>query len=149
MIIDYSIVSLEPTGWSLECQPLLIYLYFMHASRSWWSWSYFSWIHNYLCNQHLSPLMLWVRISIRARCTTLCDKVYQLLVHGRWFSPGTLASSTTKTGHHDRAEILNCWHNLFIYMFCITIISWNIIFDIVFYIILRTFYETKKCDFFK
>jgi hypothetical protein len=38
--------------------------------------------------------------------TTLCDKVYQLLVHGRWFSPGTPASSTTKTGRHDIAEIL-------------------------------------------
>jgi hypothetical protein len=25
---------------------------------------------------------------------------------GRWFSPGTPASSTTKTGHHDIAEIL-------------------------------------------
>jgi hypothetical protein len=24
-------------------------------------------------------------------------KVYQLLAHGRWFSPGTPASSTTKT----------------------------------------------------
>jgi hypothetical protein len=34
------------------------------------------------------------------------DKVYQLLAHGRWFSPGTQASSTTKTGHHDIAEIL-------------------------------------------
>ena len=31
------------------------------------------------------------------------DKVYQLLAHGRWFS---LASSTTKTGRHDIAEIL-------------------------------------------
>jgi hypothetical protein len=26
--------------------------------------------------------------------------------HGRWFSPGTPASSTTKTGRHDIAEIL-------------------------------------------
>ena len=26
------------------------------------------------------------------------DKVYQLLAHGRWFSSGTSASSTTKTG---------------------------------------------------
>jgi hypothetical protein len=34
------------------------------------------------------------------------DKVYQLLTHGQWFSPGTLASSTTKTGRHDIAEIL-------------------------------------------
>jgi hypothetical protein len=30
-------------------------------------------------------------------------KVYQLLAHGRWLSP---ASSTTKTGRHDIAEIL-------------------------------------------
>jgi hypothetical protein len=29
-----------------------------------------------------------------------------LLVHSRWFSPGTLASSTTKTGRHDITEIL-------------------------------------------
>ena len=35
-----------------------------------------------------------------------CDKVYQLLAQGRWFSPGTLASSTTKTGRHDIAERL-------------------------------------------
>jgi hypothetical protein len=32
--------------------------------------------------------MLWVRISIRARCTTLCDKVCQWLAIGQWFSPG-------------------------------------------------------------
>ena len=38
--------------------------------------------------------------------TAASDKVYQLLAHGRWFSPGTPASSTTKTGHHDIAEIL-------------------------------------------
>jgi hypothetical protein len=29
-----------------------------------------------------------------------------LLAQGRWFSPGIPASSTTKTGHHDVAEIL-------------------------------------------
>jgi hypothetical protein len=29
-----------------------------------------------------------------------------LLAHGRWFSSGTSASSTTKTGRHDIAEIL-------------------------------------------
>jgi hypothetical protein len=32
--------------------------------------------------------------------------IYQLLAHGRWFSPGTPAPSTTKTGRHDIAEIL-------------------------------------------
>ena len=32
-----------------------------------WSRSYGSWINNYLCNQCLSPLVLLVRISIKAR----------------------------------------------------------------------------------
>jgi hypothetical protein len=40
------------------------------------------------------------------RLSAASDKVYQLLAHGRWFSPGTPASSTTKTGRHDIAEIL-------------------------------------------
>jgi len=42
-------------------------------------------------------------------CTRLAaasDKVYELLAQGRLFSPGTPASSTTKTGRHDIAEIL-------------------------------------------
>jgi len=42
-------------------------------------------------------------------CTRLAaasDKVYQLLAHGRWFSPGTPNFSTTETGRHDIAEIL-------------------------------------------
>jgi hypothetical protein len=55
------------------------------------SW-YGSWIYNYICNQSLPPLMLWVRISIRARCTTLCDKVCQWLATGQWFSPGSPVS---------------------------------------------------------
>jgi hypothetical protein len=29
-----------------------------------------------------------------------------LLAHGKWFSPGTPASSTTNIGRHDIAEIL-------------------------------------------
>jgi len=68
-----------------------------------WPWSYGSWIYNYLCNQCLSALMLWVRISIRARCT-LCDKVCQWLVTGQRFSPGPPVSSTNKTDCHDIVE---------------------------------------------
>ena len=48
-------------------------------------------------------------VNYKKGCTQLAatsDKVYQLLAHGRWFSPGTPASSTTKTGRHDIAEIL-------------------------------------------
>ena len=41
-----------------------------------------------------------------SRLAAASDKVYQLLAHGRWFSPGTPASSTTKTDRHDIAEIL-------------------------------------------
>jgi hypothetical protein len=45
-------------------------------------------------------------VNYEKECTRLAaasDKVYQLLANGRWFSP---ASSTTKTGRHDIAEIL-------------------------------------------
>jgi hypothetical protein len=45
-------------------------------------------------------------VNYKKGCTRLAiasDKVYQLLAHGQWFSP---ASSTTKTGRHDIAEIL-------------------------------------------
>jgi hypothetical protein len=34
-----------------------------------WSWSYGSWIYNYLCYQWLSPLKLRVQILLMARCT--------------------------------------------------------------------------------
>ena len=71
-------------------------------------WSYGSWIYNYLCNQCISSLKLWVWILIRRGVldTTLCDKVCQWLAAGRWFSLGTLVSSTNKTDCHDITEIL-------------------------------------------
>jgi hypothetical protein len=71
-----------------------------------WPWSHGSWIYNYLCNQRLSPLMLWVQISIRSRCTKLCDQVCLWLATGRWFSRDFPVSSTNETDHHDIAEIL-------------------------------------------
>jgi hypothetical protein len=43
-------------------------------------------------------------VNYKKECTRLAaasDQVYQLLAHGRWFSPGTPASSTTKTGRYD------------------------------------------------
>ena len=54
----------------------------------------------------------WVRAQLcklQKGCTRLAaasDKVDLLLAHGRWFSPGTPASSTTKAGRHDIVEIL-------------------------------------------
>ena len=54
----------------------------------------------------------WVRARLcklqkgGTRLAAASEKVYQLLTQGRWFSLGTPASSTTKTGRHDIAEIL-------------------------------------------
>ena len=59
--------------------------------------------------------MTWITATeymghkLQKRCIRLAaasDKVYQLLADGRWFSPGTPTSSTTKTGRNDIAEIL-------------------------------------------
>jgi hypothetical protein len=56
--------------------------------------------------------MAWVRdrvCKLQKRCTRLAaasGRVCQLLAHGRWFFPGTPASSTTTTGRNDIAEIL-------------------------------------------
>ena len=54
-----------------------------------WSWSHGGRIYNYICNQYMLPLTLWVRIPLRrgAFDATLCDKVCQCLAVGRWFSP--------------------------------------------------------------
>jgi hypothetical protein len=81
----------------------IIFIQYMGPS---WQWSYGSWICNYLNNQCLSPLMLWVRISIRARCTTLYDKVCRWLATGWCFFPGSPVSSTNNTDRHDITEIL-------------------------------------------
>jgi len=72
------------------------------------SWSYGSWIYNYLCNQCLSPLKLWVRIPLRwgVLDTALCDIVCKWLAASRWISPVTLVSSTYKTDRHNIIEIL-------------------------------------------
>ena len=62
-----------------------------------WPWSY---------GVYISPLMLWVQISIRARCTTLCDKVCQWLATGWCFSSGSSGFPTNNTDRHDITEIL-------------------------------------------
>ena len=90
--VDISVRYFYPT--TLQNEKMI---YFPRGSS--WFWSYGSWIYNYLCNQFLSPLKLWVWIQLRQGVvdTTLCDKVCQWLATGRWFSPSTLVSSTNKT----------------------------------------------------
>ena len=43
--------------------------YFLNKKGPSWSLSYGSWIYNYLCNQCLSPLTLWVQTQLMVRCT--------------------------------------------------------------------------------
>ena len=84
-------IGIVPTVWIFLVVHLITILSISLISLKWGvslPWSYGSWIYNCMCNRCLSSLMLWVRITIRARCTTLCDKVCQWLATGRWFSPG-------------------------------------------------------------
>ena len=68
---------------------------------------------DYLTN-HTSLSPIWHEfasgfVNYKKGCIRLAaanDKVYQLLAHGQWFSSGTPASPTTKTGRHDITEIL-------------------------------------------
>ena len=89
-------------GSPLFLRPSLYCFLLFTLHESLWSWSYGSLIYNYmyLCNQCLSPLKLWVRISLRQ------DKVCQWLVKGRLFSPDTPVSTTNKTKRHNITEIL-------------------------------------------
>ena len=56
-----------------------------------------AWIRARLCK---------LQIQVCTRLAAASDKACKLLAHGRWFSPGTPASTATKTGRHDIAEIL-------------------------------------------
>jgi hypothetical protein len=68
------------------------------------SWSSGSCIYNYLCNKCLSPLKLWVRIQLMARCIryNIMWYVSDLRQVGGFlrFPP------SIKTDHHDITDIL-------------------------------------------
>ena len=67
-----------------------------------WSWSYGSWIYNYLCNQCLSPLMLWVRTPFMAKSTRYNIMWLRLSVT----CDRSVVFSTNKTYRYDITEIL-------------------------------------------
>ena len=68
-------------------------------------WSYVSWIYNYLRNQCLSLLSMWLWNPLKGDVLdiTFCDKVHQWLLTGRWISQ---VSSTNKTGLQVITEIV-------------------------------------------
>ena len=77
--------------WGLHCLKTWICITMTHAIFDTFSPLY--------CNQGLSPLKLESRSWCGVLNTTLCDKVCQWLVAGRWFSSGTPVSSTNKTDY--------------------------------------------------
>ena len=90
-------------------------------------------------------------VNYKKGCTRLAaasDKAYQLLAHGRWFSLGTPASSTTKIGHHDIAEILlkvalNTKNQSINHLF--TCVNFSFTLKSVFAIFLSTYIKVLKC----
>jgi hypothetical protein len=88
--------------------PSIAYQVFRHNSGLSWLWSYGNWIYNTIAYaiSAYHHWCLWLRISIRARCTTLWDKVCQWFATFWWFSLGPLVSSTNTTDRHDITEIV-------------------------------------------
>ena len=72
------------------------------------SWSYGSWFYYYLCNQCLSPLTLRVRILLwwGVHIYNIMWKGLSVTCGRSMVSPGTPVSSTDKTDHHDKNDIL-------------------------------------------
>ena len=82
-----------------------LFVLLIFVERPSWLWSYGSWIYNCLCSWCLSPLILWVWILIRARCTTLCDKICQWFPTDQLFSPIPPVSTPNKIYLHYITEI--------------------------------------------
>ena len=134
-----------------------------------WPWSYGSWIYSYLCNQCLSPLMLWVRISIRVMCRTFCNIVRQWFATGRLFSQGTAVYSTDKNWwprynwnivesgvKHHKPSLRLSWRScicvlvvLILPLYHISIICWNCYNSVVFFVYLYHMLELfQHCGIF-
>ena len=109
----YNLLSIQRgrshNAWHNVCEfGVLVYLHLFFSTcykDPSLSWSYVSWIFNYLCNQFPLPLKLWVRIPLRQDVphVTLCYKVCPVTC---WFSPCTPVSSANKTDRQDIAEIM-------------------------------------------
>ena len=76
-----------------------------HPQGGSWSWSYGSWIYNYLFNQCLSPLTLWVWTPLRRGVQHYMIKCVSDLQQVDGFLR-VQVSSTNKTDCNDITEIL-------------------------------------------
>jgi hypothetical protein len=77
-----------------------------NSSYSHWNNVYYTSLRLSQCQQYNISPSGFVPLRLGVLDTTLCDKVCQWLVTGRWCSLCTPVSSTNKTDCHDIAEIL-------------------------------------------
>ena len=103
--LDPTVYQWENVCWNFVVYIILwqFYIYFGPL------WLYGSLIYNYMRNQCLSPLQLWIRIILHILLCTRNNvmwKKIQWLPTGRWFSPGIPFSSTNKTDRYDIIAIL-------------------------------------------
>ena len=65
------------------------------------------WVSSFFCINFICTIYEFESHSLRGVLdATSCDKLYQRIVVGRWFFPGTAVSSTNKADRHDIATIL-------------------------------------------
>jgi len=103
-VLFHLVIVLSVLRFTDSDYPFDIFKLFLQGQS--WSWSYSTWIYNYLCNQCLSPLIFESRWWRGVLDTTLCDKFCQWLAACWWFSQGTPVSPTNNTGRHDITEIM-------------------------------------------
>jgi len=99
-------IRIESKAIQASRKSLDIVHYTIGASWGPW-WSHVCWIYNCLCIQYISPLKLWIWISLRRGVLdkTLCDKISRWLATDP-FSLGTPVFSNNIIDNHDIAEIL-------------------------------------------
>jgi hypothetical protein len=80
---------------------LLLLCYFLNAEQGpSWSWSYGSWIYNYLCNQCLSPLNLWARVMVMVFNTTMFQQYFSYIVAVSFIGGGNRSTWRKPTTCH-------------------------------------------------
>ena len=80
-----------------------------YACLTWYAIYYFGYIltaHFYWNRKTTNKLSSHYYVLNLIHISPLCDQVCQWLATGRWFTWGTPVSSTNKTDHRDKTEIL-------------------------------------------
>jgi hypothetical protein len=93
------------TGLTVEERKKYLIIYSIEGPS--WPWSYDSWIYNYICNQCLSPLTLWVPTPLSLWCLTpQCQQYFSYFVAVRFIGEGN--RSTRRKPPTCHKSLTNC-----------------------------------------